>query len=219
MLVIYSCIIAIIIALLRYKSADGLFIPKLRRTWLVIPTVLVELLLFIPGITFYRDFMPLLTLIEYIPFFIFLVYNASVWQLSLTGAGVLCNYIAAILSGGFMPVSPAILYRPEWSAFVKNIKNGDIARYVISYTEGGLALLSKQLYIPFVKIGYVSIGEIITALGLIFLILRLFEPERVQPAQSQLPSRRRSARAAGLQRQPQQPPRRRTNRLTYKGRH
>jgi hypothetical protein len=104
------------------------------------------------------------------------------WPIS---AGFLANALVIVLNGGFMPISPETIerLRPEGSTFTYQIgqRLGTGKDIVLTQNDTRLAFLSDKLVLPdflHSSIAF-SVGDVLIALGVIWLLWSMGGPAKV----------------------------------------
>lgn len=114
----------------------------------------------------------------YIMLFIFIYFNRKFYEISLMGIGFFLNALAIFTNGGKMPVSSEAAIKVGMGNFISNIANEGLYKLVDNSTN--LSFLCDIIPKPYPRPFIVSIGDIITAVGLFLLILKLMGIRKFQ---------------------------------------
>ncbi|NTW05321.1 MAG: DUF5317 domain-containing protein [Peptococcaceae bacterium] len=156
--------IAVLIALFRGGSWQNLITFRFNKTWLVLMSIGIQIVIFNPIWESYAGGYSL-TNIFYVASIVFLLYfiiiNYKVSGLIIYGSGVVANGAAIIANGGYMPSSVEAL---------EKINSGAASYNIVPITnETNLRYLCDIFYLPYVNV--YSVGDILIAIG-IFLVIQ-----------------------------------------------
>jgi hypothetical protein len=105
--------------------------------------------------------------ISYLPLLLFMVLNRKIPGMPMIGLGLLLNLLVITANGGAMPVDPAGLAPP----LQEELLSGNGSPIHIPLTENTrLALLGDRNKMPYGESNIISIGDIVLAAGLLWII-------------------------------------------------
>lgn len=185
---VWFLIAGIVIGLLRRGRIRKLGTLRLRGTWLVLVSLLIQLLIFPWG-----EREPLigvgtnyLQVISYVPLVTFVYLNRRFWELMLIGVGILCNLIAILANGGYMPVAEFALQQAGRSDLVNFLReNRTSGNVILMGPETRLNFLGDVLFLPpWVPFAAAfSVGDLLLGLGLFLFLAAKHESPRLQEGQ------------------------------------
>ncbi len=177
MFFIGAILIGILLGYLCRGRVKHLVSLKLRFLWLVGVALLLQLAIF--PLFSDRPLLPYATtalhFLSYGLVFLFLFLNRHVFPFVLIGLGSFLNLLVIIANGGYMPSSPTALERAgAQEVAVHLLKDGVYGNVELMSETTRLNILGDFLYFPGMHpfAAVFSIGDLILALGLIWLIAR-----------------------------------------------
>ena len=175
MFIIGAVLIGIVVGYLRRGRIAHLAALQLRFLWVIPVSLLIQLAIF--PLFSVRPLFPYATsslhLLSYALILVFLVLNYRTFPLLVIGMGSLLNLLVITVNGGYMPSSPAALARAGNEGVAARLLQDGVYGNVILMSEGTqLNALGDLLYLPrWVPFATAfSLGDLIVALGLIWLI-------------------------------------------------
>lgn len=175
MFLIGAVLIGIIVGYLRGGRVAHLAALRLRFLWVIPISLLIQLAIF--PLFSERPLFPYATsplhLLSYAVILVFLVLNYRTFPLLVIGTGSLLNLLVIAVNGGYMPSSPTALARAGSEGVAARLLKDGLYGNVILMSEGTrLNFLGDLLYLPqWVPLATAfSLGDLIVALGLIWLI-------------------------------------------------
>jgi len=175
MFLIGAVLIGVIVGYLCRGRIAHLASLRLRFLWVIPVSLLIQLAIF----PFFseRPLFPYATsslhLLSYGLILVFLVLNYRTFSLLIIGIGLLLNLLVIAVNGGYMPSSPTALARAGSEGVAARLLKDGVYGNVILMSEGTrLNFLGDLLYLPrWVPFATAfSLGDLIVALGLIWLI-------------------------------------------------
>ena len=112
-----------------------------------------------------------LHLLMYIILLVFVYLNKKFYEVLIIGSGFLLNMIAIFFNGGVMPVSEAVAVKMGLGDIIKNISSYGLYKLVDGNTV--FAFLCDVIPRPYPRPLVISIGDIVIAVGLFLLVLKL----------------------------------------------
>ncbi len=187
-----AAVCGLLVGILAGGSFKRLLEMPLRHLWLLVGSVLVSQL---PRITFIAVALSHLgtpgavcfALVRYGLLLGFVAVNCRRVSVDIIGAGGALNMLVTLANGGRMPVVASAIggSSPQYAENVL-LKSGQILNYTLTNAHTRLAFLCDRLEIPFydwllrrVRY-YLSIGDILIAVGVFLLIVALMEPKRLK---------------------------------------
>lgn len=177
----------LILTVVRAKLTSRRLKPiKLKLDWLVLVAVLPQILVFqIPAIgkQFSDALIPFILVTSQALLLGFAAANLTqpgVWAL---GLGLLANFLAIIFNGGWMPISPEVVHRilPHLPVDfpLTDRRLGLSKDWIYAENDIHLPWLSDRFTLPewsSYQVAF-SIGDILIAIGIIWLLWSLSDPE------------------------------------------
>jgi diguanylate cyclase (GGDEF)-like protein/PAS domain S-box-containing protein len=175
MFLIWFLIAGLIVGFLRRGRVWRLDRLQLRGAWLVLLSLLIQVLIFPLGEKdpIIKVGTNYLQVISYVPLVIFVYLNRHFRELALIGVGILLNLVPILANGGYMPVSPFALEqagRGDLLQFLREVRvSGNV---ILMGPETRLNFLGDVLFLPpwLPFATAFSIGDLLLGLGL-FLFL------------------------------------------------
>lgn len=182
MLLFTSIILGLIVGLIR--KGDVFRLNCLRFLWLVILPLAATLL-----IKCYPDIPYLLkaavTTFSYLCVIVFVIANRKYKVPAvLLGLGTLCNYLVIAINSFRMPISArALLIYPTMTAEAVFSQRAD---YFVATDGAKLMFLGDVFYMPIKFLeGFFSVGDVILAIGMFFLIVQVMGKNKVERKKTQ----------------------------------
>ncbi|MCK4391398.1 DUF5317 domain-containing protein [Candidatus Bipolaricaulota bacterium] len=176
MLLIGAVFIGVILGYLHGGRITYLASLRLRFWGLIVVALLIQLFIF-PLFSRYPLLLYATTelhLLSYGLVFLFLALNYRTFPLLFIGLGALLNLLAIAVNGGYMPSSQAALSRAGSHELVARlIEEGRVGNIMLMSEKTRLNALGDFLYLPkgIPLAAAFSIGDLIVALGLVWLIV------------------------------------------------
>lgn len=177
MLFVCAAILGVLLGYLvggRIANLDSL---KLKRIWLVILALVIQLLIF--PLFSDRPLLPYgtaaLHILSYLFLFVFLAVNLRVRPLLLVGGGAVLNLLVIGVNGGRMPASVTALERAGVSVVAEHLRNQEVFGNVVRMGDTTrLNFLGDLLYLPhWIPFSTAfSIGDLLVVIGLAWLIAK-----------------------------------------------
>ncbi len=175
MFLIGAVLIGILVGYLCRGRIAHLAALQLRFLWVVPVSLLIQLAIF--PLFSEHPLFPYATsslhLLSYALIFVFLVLNYRTFPLLIIGMGSLLNLLVIAVNGGYMPSSPTALAHAGSEGVAARLLQDGVYANVILMSEGTrFNFLGDLLYLPrWVPFATAfSLGDLIVALGLIWLI-------------------------------------------------
>jgi hypothetical protein len=118
-----------------------------------------------------------MVILEYLLLFVFIFLNRRIRAIWLVAVGVALNALVIFASGFRMPVTP-VVFHPALSEFAERVKAGQLIEYVLVGWDAPLWFLGDTVPITRVVPGIASIGDIVMAAGMFWLLQYLMAPPR-----------------------------------------
>lgn len=176
----------IILGLLLGGKLRNLLEMKIRWIGLLLVSILFE---YLPKAPYAGTFIAshggvtaayLIAFIRYGLLFAFVILNIKNIPVLMIGAGGMLNFAVTAANGGAMPVvSAAIADAPSGSA-TKLLEQGLILNYRIAGAGTNLSFLCDRIPVRLQYIYYVSIGDLLIALGIFLFVLYFMKPRLLQ---------------------------------------
>lgn len=119
-------------------------------------------------------------LAEYALLFAFVFVNRKLRPVWLIALGVLLNALVIFANGFRMPVTPVVA-DPVFSRFVARVQSGELIEYVLVGWDAPLWFLGDTIPVTRVVPGIASVGDIVLAAGMFWLIQLFMKPSRKKP--------------------------------------
>ena len=184
MFLIGAVLIGVVVGYLCRGRIAHLASLRLRFLWVIPISLLIQLMIF--PLFSERPFFPYATsslhLLSYALILVFLVLNYRTFPLLIIGMGSLLNLLVIAVNGGYMPSSPTALARAGSEGVAARLLQDGVYGNVILMSEGTrFNFLGDLLYLPrWVPFATAfSLGDLIVALGLIWLIAWGMRPRPV----------------------------------------
>jgi hypothetical protein len=154
-------------------------LEKLPLRWigLLLPALIIQLLIF-PTFTstalFSYATAPL-HILSYCMLVLWIVGNRGLTPILVLAAGAVCNMLALLFNGGFMPASVGALQKAGLPILAETlINNGAYSNLILMSSDTRLNLLGDLLYIPkWIPFSSAfSIGDLLISLALVWLIAK-----------------------------------------------
>jgi len=175
MFLIGAVLIGVVVGYLCRGRIAHLASLRLRFLWVIPVSLLIQLMIF--PLFSERPLFPYATsslhLLSYALILVFLVLNYRTFPLLIIGIGSLLNLLVIAVNGGYMPSSPIALARAGSEGVAARLLQDGVYGNVILMSEGTrFNFLGDLLYLPrWVPFATAfSLGDLIVALGLIWLI-------------------------------------------------
>ncbi len=184
MFLIWFVAAGLIIGLLRGGRVSRLAKLRLRGTWLILLTLVIQALIFPWGEreALIRVGVQYLHIISYLPLLAFVYLNRRYWEIVLMGAGIVLNLMVILANGGYMPASPFALEQAgdRWLARYLEA-HGVSGNVIVMGPDTRLNFLGDILFLPptFPFASAFSLGDFLLGLGVAaFLASRTVSPTR-----------------------------------------
>ena len=123
-------------------------------------------------------------IVEYALLFAFIFVNRKIHAVWLIAVGVALNALVIFVNGFRMPVTP-VAFDPAFDHFVQSVQSGELIEYVLVGWDGPLWFLGDTIPITRVVPGIASIGDLVLAGGMCWLIQSFMVPRARDAAQTQ----------------------------------
>lgn len=166
---IEAIVISIIIGYIlkgNIKNLENINISKLYLVFIGFGIEVIINILIMNGILIRGTLTFILDLIMYILIFIFAYYNKKSLYLVIMAMGFLLNAIPIFLNGGAMPVSSSAA---RTAGLTQNVAKEGLYKLIDSNTKFGF--LGDVIPLTIFRHFAISIGDIISAIGLMFFII------------------------------------------------
>jgi hypothetical protein len=162
------------IGMLRGGRARGIIKIDFNAIWLLLISVSIEFALSTwPGTAIAKMGISariFFVTLQYCCFLAFIAFNIRKNSIWIIGLGGLLNMIVMIVNGGRMPVDPFILKLAPNSIETIRLAAGEICNYMIADETVKLLFLSDIIQIWNFTRSIVSVGDLIIAVGMFFLV-------------------------------------------------
>ena len=172
-----AVLIGVILGYLRKGRIANLIVLRLRFWGFVVVALLIQLAIF--PLFSERPLLPYATtalhFLSYGLIFLFLFLNHHVLSFAPIGLGSFLNLVVIVVNGGYMPSSLIALERSGAQEIAAHLlKNGVYGNVILMSGATRLNILGDFLYLPGSQpfAAAFSIGDLLLALGLIWLIAR-----------------------------------------------
>lgn len=176
MFLIIAILIGVVLGYAFGGSLSNLAALRFRHWWLILLSLAIQLSIF--PLIGSRPLLPYATTplhyLSYALIFAFLVINYRTFPLLVIGAGAALNLLVIGINGGYMPSSITALSRAGAEKMTTHLMEADTYGNVIRMSEQTrLNVLGDLLYLPkgFPLATAFSVGDIVIALGLVWLIV------------------------------------------------
>ena len=182
MLLFLSIIIGLLVGIVRKGNIFRL--GYLQLVWIaILPLVAVVLYKYYPGIPFWAKVVT--TSISYLCVMMFVIANRKyTFAAAFMGLGTLCNYLVIAINSFRMPISArALLIYPTMTAEAVFSQRAD---YFVATDGAKLMFLGDVFYMPIKFLeGFFSVGDVILAIGMFFLIVQVMGKNKVERKKTQ----------------------------------
>lgn len=167
-------ILSVIIGYLARGSLKNFKDAELKHAELIFAGFAIEIIMVLMiqrGIFINSAVRYVLYMLMYIMLFIFVYFNRRYVSVLIMGAGFLLNAIAIFSNGGVMPVSPAAMEKAGMGGMISTISNQGL--YSLMDDSTAFSFLCDVIPRPYPRAFVISAGDIVIAIGLLLLILKL----------------------------------------------
>ena len=175
-MLIESIFLGIIIGYLRKGKLGNLASLSFKKVYLVFISVSIEFglsrLLINYNHLISAAYSFAIVMIQYLLSFLFIYFNRKQPKIWLIGIGVLLNFTVIAANYGAMPVSNRILALASSSKKISLLKSGKFYPYKLMDQGTRLWFLGDFICVSFPLRQFISIGDIILAVGILMLIQR-----------------------------------------------
>ncbi len=177
MILLDVLIISIIVALLRGGKFRELTKIEFKRLEFIIIPFIFQYILVLAGereIEWFSKWGSYLHLFSYVFLLIGIWYNKHIKAISIFGTGILINFIAILANKGQMPVSLWALKKAGMLNFLPLLTSKNYTIHTLLTSESKLKFLADIIPLPppYPRPKVVSVGDVIMAVGVFFLIQR-----------------------------------------------
>jgi len=170
-----ALVISLIVALLRGGKLRRLAELPLKRVELIVLAFLIQFLLSWGGergVVFLSKWGIYLYIGSYILLLIAIWYNRDIKEMIIFGMGITFNFLAILANGGQMPVSISALNRTGMMDVLPLLKSKTYVLHSLLNEGTKLKFLTDIIPLPspYPRPRVLSVGDIIMALGIFFLI-------------------------------------------------
>jgi Family of unknown function (DUF5317) len=167
MFILYAIIVAIVIGLASGGRLSGLSQIRIRWAPLILLALLAQVALFSDAVASrVGDFGPLLYVGSTLMVGAAVARNLDVPGFALVAVGALSNMAAILANGGYMPASPGALAVLDKHAPTIYSNSSVVAQPAL---EPLTDLFALPIWVPFANV--FSIGDVLLAIGLVFVIV------------------------------------------------
>jgi hypothetical protein len=171
MILVYMIALSVVIGYARGGRLKHYLDKPLRGVFLPVVAFALEAALSIVGIKFLAP----VVILEYALLFAFIIVNRKIPAIWLVAAGVVLNALVIFVNGFRMPVTP-VVYDPTFERFASRVLSGDLIEYVLVGWDAPLWFLGDTIPITRVVPGIASLGDIVLAGGMFWLIQYFMTP-------------------------------------------
>jgi hypothetical protein len=114
--------------------------------------------------------------LEYVLLFLFCFLNWKRKSVRIMLLGSFLNFFVIAWYGFRMPVAPIVHEFPNMAPMVERIASGELFEYVLVEKGAPFLFLGDALIVPFIHTGLASIGDVILAIGISWLIFEWMRP-------------------------------------------
>jgi hypothetical protein len=167
MFILYAVLIGLVLGLLLHGRPAGLAAIKLRWQWVMVGGLVVQVALFSDQVTSWVGAAgPPIYVVSTALVVIAVLRNLDVVGMPIVAYGALCNLVAIIANGGFMPASPSAL-----ASLGKFVPTAYSNSSVVAAPE--FAAFTDQFalphWLPFANV--FSFGDVVIGIGVAFVIV------------------------------------------------
>ncbi|MCS7241028.1 MAG: DUF5317 domain-containing protein [Candidatus Bipolaricaulota bacterium] len=174
---LWAVLVGLVLGYLRGGRLGNLAALQLRWAWLLLPSLILQLLIFPLGSR--KPVIPWGTPYWHILSYLFLLaFSARNWripELLVMGIGLIFNFLAIVANGGYMPASAEALRRAGLESVAQALETGSRSGNTVLMTENTrLNFLGDWLYLPawMPLSSAFSLGDTILGLGVAVLLAR-----------------------------------------------
>lgn len=177
-IVAYGAIFGLLLGWLLGGRLSALRSVHLRWAWLVLPVVPAQVLLIQDPWGSFQDLAVAgpLVLLSYIPIVLFVAANVRLPGLALVAVGLAANLAVMAANGGLMPVAPESIRAAglmEGQEIVPGTRTTSSKGIILASSDTRLAPLSDVIVTPPPRQKVISIGDVLTFLGLAYAVQAL----------------------------------------------
>jgi hypothetical protein len=168
--------LSLIVGILLGGSIKNFKDAELKHIELIFIAYIIEtgvVLLIRKGVSINRTMIFSSHLLMYMILFVFVYINREIYQVLIMGAGFLLNAIAIFSNGGVMPVSSWAIHQAGIDYVIKNGSISSEGLYRLSDSSTVFAFFGDIIPKPYIRAAVVSIGDLVIAVGLFLLVLKL----------------------------------------------
>ena len=143
----------------------------LRHTWLVLASIVPQLVIFTPlGASIDDSVSVAVHLVTYVLLVVFVLFNRRDPGITFAGVGVVANALVIFANGGYMPASPRALQYAGFLAQYETHYNSAVADQGVRLLVLGDVMATPD-WMPFVG-NVFSVGDVLIAIGVAIVIAR-----------------------------------------------
>jgi len=167
MFIVYAVVVGLVLGLLLGGRPAGLAEIRFRWPWLILGGLLVQLALFSEPVSrVVGDLGPVLYVGSTAVVFAAIAAERSIPGLPIVAAGALCNLVAIVANGGYMPADPAAMAALGRS-YAETYSNSIEATQPVLWPLTDIFALPRWL--PFTNV--FSVGDVLIGVGLVVTIV------------------------------------------------